>query len=87
MVIVEGDTYWVIGNPEDGDYAVEEFVRASSAMSRPWASFIALSIAADRTAVVLMAYVGINSAVADQGKTDRPTGPPRFPRCQWRLST
>ena len=66
--ILEGDTYWVMGNPDDDDYAVEECRQNSAGYVAPGELHCIVNRSETTPAMVLMAYVGVNTASAAKGR-------------------
>ena len=66
--MLEGDTSWVMGNLEDDDYAVEECHRNSAGYVAPGELHCVVNRSETAPAVLLMAYVGINTASAAKGR-------------------
>ncbi len=66
--MLEGDIYWVMGHPEDDDYAVEECHQNSAGYVAPGELHCIVNRSETAPAVMLMAYVGVNTASAAKGR-------------------
>jgi uncharacterized RmlC-like cupin family protein len=71
--MLEGDTYWVMGDPEDDDYAIEECHQNSAGYVAPGELHCLVNRSETERAVVLMAYVGVNTASAAKGRSIDPS--------------
>ena len=71
--MLEGDTYWVMGRPEDDDYAMEECRQNSAGYVAPGELHCLVNKSETEPAVVLMAYVGVNTASAAKGRSIDPS--------------
>ena len=70
--MLEGDVQWVMGHPEDEDYAVEECHQNSAGYVAPGELHCLVNQNDSKPAVVLMAYVGVNTASAAKGRVIDP---------------
>lgn len=66
--MLEGDTYCVMGSIDDSDYAVEECHRNSAGYVAPGELHLQVNRSDTERAVILMAYVGTNSASGARGR-------------------
>jgi uncharacterized RmlC-like cupin family protein len=66
--MLEGDTYCVMGALDEGDYAIEECHKNSAGYVAPGELHLQVNKSTSEPAVILMAYVGTNSAVGARGR-------------------
>jgi uncharacterized RmlC-like cupin family protein len=66
--MLEGETYCVMGVPEDDDYAIEECQKNSAGYVAPGELHVQANRSETDKAVILMAYVGINDAEDAKGR-------------------
>lgn len=66
--MLEGDTYCVMGSIDEGDYAIEECRKNSAGYVAPGELHLVVNRSDDSRAVILMAYVGTNSAQGARGR-------------------
>jgi uncharacterized RmlC-like cupin family protein len=66
--MLEGETYCVMGSFEEGDYAVEECHRNSAGYVAPGELHLQVNRSDSEPAVILMAYVGTNTADGARGR-------------------
>ena len=67
--MLEGDTYCVMGSIEEGDFAIEECHRNSAGYVAPGELHLQVNRSSSEPAVILMAYVGTNSAAGARGRS------------------
>ena len=67
--MLEGDTYCVMGSFEEGDFAIEECHRNSAGYVAPGELHLQVNRSSSEPAVILMAYVGTNSAAGARGRS------------------
>jgi len=67
--MLEGDTYCVMGSFEEGDFAIEECHRNSAGYVAPGELHLQVNRSSSEPAVILMAYVGTNSATGARGRS------------------
>jgi uncharacterized RmlC-like cupin family protein len=66
--MLEGDTFCVMGSLEEGDYAIEQCHRNSAGYVAPGELHLQVNRSDTEPAVILMAYVGTNSAAGAKGR-------------------
>jgi uncharacterized RmlC-like cupin family protein len=66
--MLEGETYCVMGSLGEGDYAIEECHRNSAGYVAPGELHLQVNRSDTQPAVILMAYVGTNSATGARGR-------------------
>jgi uncharacterized RmlC-like cupin family protein len=67
--MLEGDTYCVMGSFEESDFAIEECHRNSAGYVAPGELHLQVNRSETEPAVILMAYVGTNSADGARGRS------------------
>jgi uncharacterized RmlC-like cupin family protein len=66
--MLEGETYCVMGSVEEDDYAIEVCHRNSAGYVAPGELHLQVNRSDTQPAVILMAYVGTNSAAGARGR-------------------
>jgi uncharacterized RmlC-like cupin family protein len=66
--MLEGETYCVMGSLDEDDYAVEECHRNSAGYVAPGELHLQVNRSESNPAVILMAYVGTNTAEGARGR-------------------
>jgi uncharacterized RmlC-like cupin family protein len=66
--MLEGSTYCVMGSFEDDEFVIEECASNSAGYVAPGELHLQVNRSASESAVILMAYVGTNSAAGARGR-------------------
>ena len=67
--MLEGETFCVMGSLDEADYAVEECRKNSAGYVAPGELHLQVNRSSSEPAVILMAYVGTNSAQGARGRS------------------
>jgi uncharacterized RmlC-like cupin family protein len=67
--MLEGETYCVLGAPDEDDYAIEECKKNSAGYVAPGELHLQVNRSSTEKAVILMAYVGTDNAEGAKGRS------------------